>query len=138
VCQRVVVSGNYAGFECIADNETDAGPLAGLQAIAHAIPCAALLVIPVDMPYLNAPVLSGLMDQPCNGFYNHEPLPAYFHRSKDVLLALKQLQQQGIWPTSIWRLHQQLNSKSVQCDDDLRLRNFNTPEQWHARNEITD
>ena len=50
LCSRVLVSGDYAGFDCVPDATERCGPLGGIYSIAQLHPNAALLVIPIDMP----------------------------------------------------------------------------------------
>ena len=77
LCARVVVSGTYTGFDCIADARPDGGPLAGLSAAAAAWP-GALLVLPVDMPLMTAEALAELVQAPHAAYFDGQPLPAFF------------------------------------------------------------
>lgn len=70
VCGRVLVAvraeqaelPEYAGFELVVDDRRDAGPAAGLLAAWRAAPGSALLVLAVDMPLVDAPLLGLLVD----------------------------------------------------------------------------
>jgi molybdopterin-guanine dinucleotide biosynthesis protein A len=68
-CERVLVAvrpdraadPRYAGFELVIDDPGDAGPAAGLLAAWRALPGAALLVLAVDLPLVDAPLVQRLL-----------------------------------------------------------------------------
>lgn len=76
---RVLVSGPDYGLPFVADPHPLAGPTAGILAGAAALRakgCAAILVLAVDTPTLNAADLAPLLDGPGPGFcYAGLPIP---------------------------------------------------------------
>ncbi len=58
----VHVSGDRPDYQGIADTTPHAGPLGGLAGIAARLPDTQLIVIPVDMPHLDATLLKRLCD----------------------------------------------------------------------------
>lgn len=57
-CARALISRNAPGY--ITDVFPGAGPLAGIHAVARAVPAPGYLVMPVDMPLLSESTLQGL------------------------------------------------------------------------------
>ncbi len=61
-CGGVWLSGDYPGFACIPDHPSWAGrgPLAGIASAMQCYPEARWLILPVDMPGMDAPLLRAL------------------------------------------------------------------------------
>lgn len=133
VCERVVVSGEYSGFECIDDMVMRYGPLAGIHAVASRFPDASLLVIAVDMPALSVPLLLQMQNIQCACHFIDQPLPAYFPDSNRVVAALDVLFNSPERGFSVRRLHKLLNSLSLPSGAQSFI-NINTFEQWQAFN----
>ena len=127
LCARVVVSGAYPGFDCIADLRPDGGPLAGLLA-AGAIWRGAVLVLPVDMPLMSTEALSELAQTPNAAHFGGHPLPAFFPdaaalaAAADALLAGED--------HSVRALHRYLGSRVLPLRDPEAFANANTPDDW--------
>ena len=62
-CGGVWLSGDYPGFACIPDHPSWAGrgPLAGIASAMQRYPEARWLILPVDMPGMDAPLLRALV-----------------------------------------------------------------------------
>jgi molybdopterin-guanine dinucleotide biosynthesis protein A len=129
LCARVLVSGDYAGFDCVPDATERCGPLGGIYSIATLHPDAALLVIPIDMPQLTEQNLRYLMDCQQSCFIEGHPLPALFHPSKPLLMAMSGILADANQDFSIWNLHRFLNSKALPRGEFNGL-NINEPKQW--------
>ena len=127
LCVRVVVSGAYPGFDCIADARSDAGPLAGLLA-AGTVWRGAVLVLPVDMPLMSAEALAELAQAAQAAYFDGYPLPAFFPdavalgAAADSLLAGED--------HSVRALHRCLGSRALPMRDPAALANANTPADW--------
>ena len=127
LCARVVVSGAYPGFDCIADARPDAGPLAGLPA-AGAEWRGAVLVLPVDMPLMSAEALTELVQAVRAAHFEGHPLPAFFPDAAalgavaDSLLAGED--------RSVRALHRHLGSRVLPLRDPAAFANANTPADW--------
>ena len=65
-CDRVIVSGERPGHDCVPDRRPGCGPLAGLEAVLAArgaqLNDRLLLVLPLDMPLLQPATLKTLLD----------------------------------------------------------------------------
>lgn len=133
LCSRVLVSGDYAGFDCVPDATERCGPLGGIYSIAQLHPNAALLVIPIDMPQLTEQNLRHLMDCQQTCFIEGHPLPALFRESKPLLMAINGILADANQDFSIWNLHRILNSKALPLADFNGL-NINEPQQWRDFN----
>lgn len=127
LCLRVVVSGMYDGFDCILDARPDGGPLAGLSAVASAWR-GALLVLPVDMPFMAPELLAELAQGPHAAHFEGHPLPAIFPdagalgAAADALLAGDD--------RSVRALHRRLGSHALPMRDTGAFANANTPVDW--------
>lgn len=123
---RVVVSGNRAGYECFPDTEPGSGPGFALSGVLARLPAhARALIVPIDMPLLTPALLGRLLAYPAACFADH-PLPA-------VLPAGEALQGH-----SIKGLHRVAGSVTLQAtpEEVAILVNANTPEEWQRMQEI--
>lgn len=127
LCARVVVSGAYAGFDCIADARPDAGPLAGLLA-AGAVWRGAVLVLPVDMPLMSAEALAELAQAAQATHFDGHPLPAFFPDAAALGAAADSLLADD--DHSVRALHRKLGSRTLPVHDSAVLANANTPADW--------
>ncbi len=127
LCARVVVSGAYAGFDCIADAWPDGGPLAGLSAAAAAWP-GALLALPVDMPLMTATALAELTQAAHPAHFENHPLPAFFPDAAALGMAAEALLAGD--DRSVRALHRRLGTRPLPVRDPAALANANTPADW--------
>lgn len=133
---RVRVSGDRPEHDGIADSVPDAGPLGGLTGIAAQLADADLLLLPVDMPRMNAALLQRLRtearDAACLRFAGHvlpmrlrldDPtramLDALMAECEDRARSLRALQ-----------LRVGTVELAVPAPDAGRFVDCNTPEQW--------
>lgn len=133
---RVLVSGDYPGFDCVADGAPGLGPLGGVASVVAAVPDGVLVLIPVDMPLLSPALLRQLAadeQAPCV-VYRDYILPmrlAVDARSRAVIDRLLADPAAG---RSMRALHAALDGASIrpQVGAATELVNCNTPEQWQA------
>ena len=140
-CQQVWVNGNYPEFDCIADAESFAGPLAGIEScltqLLEADACG-LLIIPVDMPLLSELPIEQLVQQakqsPAQALaYEQSLFPLYLPLNSAVLAEIARLMQSANRKEhSIHNLLKCLNTQFLAYDDAAELMNINTPEQYRA------
>lgn len=131
LCGQVVVSGDYAGFDCVPDFGVRRGPLGGIHSVCARFPATGLLVIPVDMPQITSATLAALLAYPVSCHFDGQPLPAYFPDGGLLMSALHGLFEQPEAGLSVHRLHAVLGSKALDAVGFDAL-NVNTPEQWAA------
>lgn len=129
VCEYVVVSGEYAGFECVPDATERCGPLGGIYSVAKQFPDSALLVVPVDMPQVTEAHLRALIKTQQTCHIEGHPLPAYFENGGALSEAITKMLDATNMDYSIWHLHQTLASKALHHNDFNGL-NVNNPAQW--------
>jgi molybdopterin-guanine dinucleotide biosynthesis protein A len=132
LCDRVVVSGNYAGYDCIRDQLGDVGPLAGLHAVATMFAESALLVLPVDMPAIDSRHLSALFNADEVRHFASQPLPAFFPDSRQLLAVIEAMMADGNLDFSMIRLHRTLGSHGIALTDSSLFANLNHPADWQA------
>jgi molybdopterin-guanine dinucleotide biosynthesis protein A len=132
--QRIVVSGDRDGVDAIPDRQPARGPLGGLASVAVELPDAILLVVPVDMPCLDAPLLRGLLDAHPGGpvHYAERPLPMRLPLDVALREDFRAWLANPAAPRAVHRLHARLGSRSLPVESTLlaRLVNTNTPEDW--------
>lgn len=140
----VLISGQYEGYPCIADQYAQLGPLAGLHAVdAGLAPTkTTLLCMPVDMPLFSPALLQQLLQtlplQPTQcAYFQHYPLPVLLPRTEQ----LRQYLQQQLEAAQLATKQASLSIKRclAQCFTDpviltpcdpAGLDNVNTPQQW--------
>lgn len=134
LCDRVVVSGNYPGYDCVGDLFPDRGPLGGMHAAAKRFNQEALLFLPVDMPMMSPEALTKLMAQsdPCH--FDGQPLPCFFPIADDVAKSIESLWASELLKKSVHELHSVLSSRSIPFSDRSKLQNINTASQWEHFN----
>ena len=114
------------------------GPLLGILSAMRVASGTHLLVVPCDMPLLDAPLLQALID-----LASEHPKQAIALQSGDLLQplicilplallgALEQAWQAGQRSPYRWLIEQQAVTLTIAADDP-RLLNANTPSQWHT------
>jgi molybdenum cofactor guanylyltransferase len=130
LCDRVVVSGNYAGFDCIQDQLAGIGPLAGVHAAARQFPDSTLLFLPVDMPAIDSRHLSALFNPDEVRHFASQPLPAFFPDSRQLLAVIEAMMADGNLDFSLIRLHRTLGSHGIALTDSSLFANLNHPADW--------
>jgi len=137
----VRVSGDRPAYHGVADARPGLGPLAGLAAIAGATSGEAdLVVIPVDIPLLQATLLRRLRDERpparCLCFAEHVlPMRLRLDTESRVLLAalLREGEPRG---RSLRALQQALDRAEIAlaADEAVQLTDCNTETLWHEVN----
>ena len=129
VCDRVVVSGEYMGFDCIPDVTERCGPLGGIYSVVKRFPDAALLVMPVDMPQVTEVHLRALIKTQLTCYIQGHPMPAYFANGELLFEVIKKMLDAANMDFSIWHLHRLLHSSALYLNE-FKALNINNPEQW--------
>jgi len=128
-CAKVLVSGDYAGFECMPDTIARCGPLGGIYSVAMHCPKMALLIIPVDMLRITSKHLERLTQNNEACHYSNQPLPAFFPDSTEVVEAIQYMFARPEQDFSIRRLHQVILSTAI-MDASFEPSNINSPVDW--------
>ncbi len=121
---RVVVSGDRPGYDCMPDAEPERGPGYAVSCVLAALPKeATALIVPIDMPLLTPALLRRLSIVPAAFFEGH-PLPA--------MLPTRNPDGGELQADSIKGLHRAAGSQAlpITADEDKLLVNANTPEEW--------
>ena len=128
---RVVVSRNRG--EGIRDIHADCGPLGGIHAALMQVDSPAVLIVPVDMPLLQADILSNLIragqahKRPL--CYNDCYLPLYLPVTSEIRHYLKdQLDNDG--NRKVRGLLNAFDGIELTRTDEQSMINTNTPLQW--------
>jgi molybdenum cofactor guanylyltransferase len=130
LCDRVVVSGNYAGFDCIQDQLVGIGPLAGVHAAARQFPDSTLLFLPVDMPLIDAAHLKALINRHQARHFSAQPLPAFFPDAQQLLLHIERLVEDQSADYALQHLHRRLGSYAIPAWDETVFANLNNQADW--------
>lgn len=134
---RVVVSGAHPGHSGIPDLHADAGPLAGLHAVARAHPDRWLVVVPVDMPMLPAAWLTALVASQGGQVavhYRGAPLPLAFASSHALVTDLQVRLQDPAAHHAIHRWLAAIGASALvpPAEQGQALLNLNHPADWEA------
>jgi molybdopterin-guanine dinucleotide biosynthesis protein A len=145
VCKRVLVSVRrdqarselFAAFELVIDRHADTGPAAGLLAAWDTVPGAALLVLAVDLPRVDAAVLERLIaardTQALATAFVHangmiEPLCTIWEPTAEEKLRVGARQP----PLSLRKVLEMDRTRRVALKDTASLQSVNTPEDYAA------
>ncbi|TLU66401.1 molybdenum cofactor guanylyltransferase [Thalassotalea litorea] len=132
---------DVTGATGIRDIYKKAGPLGGLYSVLQHTSCDAVLMLPVDLPLMTAPMLQQLRQV---GERNHSAccfeghsLPLYLPIDKNVrdFLQHEFAQFNGKGP-AIKHLLKQVPHTRITADEPIKLSNTNTPEQWQDAQQI--
>ena len=130
---HVAVSGDYPEMGGIPDTERGLGPLGGIASVAAAMSDGTLLIVPVDMPAITAPLLATLAssDARCACYRDHMlPLRLQLDaRLRDWLPEALRLPPNR---RSLHALHIAMDGVFLPLPEHAaaQLDNLNTPEQW--------
>ena len=135
----IVVSGERHGYRWVADSTPGGGPLAGLCSVMQRHQGERLLVLPVDMPLLDAEMLGWLLSAEPQASAVHfvdAVLPLRVDTKPSIIdAAVEQLAAVEPSQRSLRSLMQRLNARQVPLPPDMdcrRLQSCNTPGQWQA------
>lgn len=143
---EILISGDLQHHDCIPDIVQDCGPLGGLHAALHYIDArghtdrALLLVIPVDMPLLQADTLAQLVDgigQSGSCHFAGEVFPCVFRASSELLAHLDGLLAQSTEPGGRRSMKALLDQGDARILDAASVPpstflNLNSPQDWQA------
>ena len=146
VIQKMVVSRalnpaeqQLLGCEFIPDLVEEKGPLGAIYSLAQSLKnqCDYLLLLPVDLPFIQSSNLNTLIDQGLKKqsacFYQDHFLPLFLPLSEQLLeyLSLQLSSSEG--NLRVRGLLTELGSQAITYNEDEKfLTNANTPEQWQA------
>ena len=132
-----LVSGRYAGYDCIPDMDADGGPIAGILAVAEALPGQRLLFVPVDMPLLDPALIRRLLaeaaDAICVRFEDYA-LPMRLDAMPFVRDRLRAAMRETGRRRSVLALQAAVGAASLPLGaaDAAAMGNCNTPEEWEG------
>ncbi|MGQ0799524.1 MAG: molybdenum cofactor guanylyltransferase [Pseudomarimonas sp.] len=131
------VSGSFPSYPCIEDQHPSQGPVAALFSLALALPDSNLLMVPVDMPGLDEPLLRYLLDSLTNErciHFRDAPLPMRLTTDGFARQALAEcLEQPDRGQRSLRNALPRLLARDVDLPewaDSLALNSLNTPDDW--------
>ena len=143
--ERLLISGREeAGYEGVVDRLPLSGPPGGLYSVLEhlrregRLDGSPLLVIPVDMPALQAPTLANLaasLGDARAARYQGEVFPCIFRAREDLHGYLREVFEESPLPggrRSMKALFDFCAAKEVPRSDidERQFRNINTPEDW--------
>ena len=146
VIQKMVVSRalnpaeqQLLGCEFIPDLVEEKGPLGAIYSLAQSLKtqCDYLLLLPVDLPFIQPPHLSTLINQGLENqsacYYQENFLPLFLPLSDRLIHYLEIQLNDAQGNLSVRRLLTELGSRAITYNEDEKfLTNVNTPEQWQA------
>ncbi len=130
-----VVSGLYPGYRCIRDAAPDGGPIAGILAVAEALPGRRLLFVPIDMPLLDPRLIRRLLTEAphaaCVRFADFA-LPMRLDANAVVRARLHAIARESGRRRSVRALQTALavESLSLGAGDTAAMINCNTSAEW--------
>ncbi|WP_420588691.1 molybdenum cofactor guanylyltransferase [Bacterioplanoides sp.] len=146
VIQKMVVSRalnpaeqQLLGCEFIPDLVEEKGPLGAIYSLAQSLKnqCDYLLLLPVDLPFIQSSNLNTLIGQGLKKqsacFYQNHFLPLFLPLSEQLLEYLSLQLSHAEGNLRVRGLLTELGSQAITYNEDEKfLTNANTPEQWQA------
>ncbi|UPG90919.1 molybdenum cofactor guanylyltransferase [Luteibacter aegosomaticola] len=132
----VVISG--AAHDGIADRWPDKGPIGGIASVVAELIDDELLVVPVDMPHLDAATLAPLRDERrmrATRWAGH-PLPMRLRLDGTTRAVLAEFVELEGRACSVSALQARIGVATLSLDqvDTTALANCNTPDEWREAN----
>jgi molybdenum cofactor guanylyltransferase len=131
--KQVIVCRNGAGDEAFSDIYPNKGPLSGIHTAAVNRVNQDLLLVPVDLPYLNHQELRRLSQhgqaQHCSCHFTGHNLPLYMPSDKAAVDLLEHILLHCA-DYSVAGFIRQIGAQDIEPIDPLHLMNANTPLQW--------
>lgn len=131
--REVLVSGDRPMHAGIPDLGQRAGPVGGIAAVLPHCGDGTILVVPVDMPALDAAALRPLIDAlvaASAAHYTAHPLPWAARVDDRLRSAVERLLRDVPDGPSMRALHAAVDGAELTPPDPSRLRNVNTPTDW--------
>lgn len=128
----VVISGDYPEYDGIRDVEPDRGPMSALAQLLPRLADGLWIVVPVDMPRLDADLLGTLAASAtaCTCLRDH-PLPMALRIDDVTRRTIEVIGERGGRACSFRALRDALPSRILEGERWRdQLNNCNTPEQW--------
>lgn len=135
---RVFVSGNYPGYFCIPDEIKENGPVEGVWSCTREMQFGiAVLVVPVDMPFIEIESLKTLIEcLQIGGTYQMAQyadfeMPFIFSFDKNTNAILTKVRNE-LNPShrSFKMFKNQLRGHILPCMNPDSFKNINTPSEW--------
>ena len=127
---EIVISGSLPKRITIEDEKPFSGPVEGIRMVAKSYlgKAETLLVVPVDLPLLDANSLRPLMstfekEKPSALSFLQNPLPAIFRLDKELIRLCEK-------HTSVHGLLERLKASCLAVSNTAFLTNTNTPQEW--------
>ncbi len=127
---EVMVSGQAAGYTCLADETPWQGPARAMLGMAGRLQgFEAALFVPVDMPLITVGLLQKLLQSPAGGYYAGHFLPACVPLKQLSPAVEKAFTGQNL---SVEKLLREIGAPQfpVRPEDEAFFLNVNTPEEY--------
>ncbi len=148
--KNVFVSGRRPGFQCVEDQDSGLGPVEGLRSTCDYLiqntVYKSLLLLPVDMPYLDNEtlrLLSESADQDVDLIrYENYQLPVFFNDVRKLYSKIESLKlhctkslkndEMGNKKYSFKELFKTFDTTEIKVENQFQFQNINTPEDFFA------
>lgn len=138
----IFVSGNYAGFECINDTCSGAGPVGGICSAVDALYCRfeKIIFVPVDLPKLEPNAIQVLLQAFCESgaHFDDEPLPILIKLSSKIRdrCGSAQAKLKGGKKIAVWQIIADFECISLPPTPEIskQIAGINTADEWEKLN----
>ncbi|MGR6873527.1 molybdenum cofactor guanylyltransferase [Pseudomonas sp. HK3] len=121
-------------YPMICDLHEKLGPLGGIYSVMKKSNSDGFLIVPVDLPLIETPDLNRLFKVGCEQnkpvYFEHHYLPLFLPNTADIEQYLKKVINGDIQTRSIKNLCRRFDAIALTPNDETRLSNTNTPDQW--------
>lgn len=123
-CDDVLV----AGSDDLPDRFPGKGPLAGIDAALRKAKSGRLLVVPVDMPQLQAETIKTLMEQQVATYFEGESLPCILPVTSRLQAYLNEVLAADDADRSLMALYRHVGAQTLPIEHMAEFHNCNRPE----------
>ncbi|MFT5593815.1 MAG: molybdopterin-guanine dinucleotide biosynthesis protein A [Oceanicoccus sp.] len=121
-------------YPMINDLHEKLGPLGGIYSVMQHSESDGFLIVPVDLPLIETHDLHRLFKMGCAHnkpvHFNHHFLPLFLPNTKEIKHYLSSVINGDIQNRSIKSLCRRFDAIALKPNDETRLSNTNTPDQW--------
>lgn len=121
-------------YPVVSDRYPNKGPLSGIHAVMDTSILDGFLIVPVDLPLIETYDLEQLLSTGnryfCPVHFKDHYLPLYLPNTDDIRQYLRGVMSGNEPYRSIKKLCARFNAICLEPNDEIRLSNTNTPDQW--------
>ena len=121
-------------YRVVNDIHKELGPIGGIYSVMHKSHSDGFLIVPIDLPLIETPDLNRIFKIGCEHnkpvYFENHYLPLFLPNTRAIRQYLENVITGKTKSKSIKRLCEAFDAIVLEPNDEIRLSNANTPDQW--------